>query len=61
MRTLWRHCQIATMVDGQYNLITGAAMLTDGPQIVWLGKEECSRKDRWIMTWICMDIWLRRG
>lgn len=39
MRTLWRHCQIATMVDGQYNLITGAAMLTNGSQIVWLGKE----------------------
>lgn len=39
MRILWRHCQIATMEAGKYNLIPHAAMITDGPRIVWLGEE----------------------
>lgn len=39
MRILWRHCQIATMEAGKYNLIPHAAMITDGPRIEWLGEE----------------------
>jgi imidazolonepropionase len=39
MRILWSHCQIATMEAGKYNLIPHAAMITDGPRIVWLGEQ----------------------
>ncbi|NUL37303.1 imidazolonepropionase [Kosakonia sacchari] len=39
MRILWRHCQIATMEAGKYNLIPHGALITDGPQISWLGEE----------------------
>lgn len=38
MHTLWRHCQIATMADGKYNLIHDAALITAGAELVWLGK-----------------------
>ncbi|WP_174865108.1 imidazolonepropionase [Pectobacterium polaris] len=38
MRTLWQHCQIATMADGKYNLINDAALITDGPTLLWVGE-----------------------
>lgn len=39
MRILWRHCQIATMEAGKYNLIPRGALITDGPHISWIGEE----------------------
>ncbi|WP_437889621.1 imidazolonepropionase [Phytobacter sp. V91] len=39
MRTLWRHCQIATMENGNYNLIPHGALITDGLQLLWIGDE----------------------
>lgn len=39
MRTLWRHCQIATMVDGHYNLIKNGALITEDAQLLWVGDE----------------------
>lgn len=37
MKTLWQHCHVATMAQGNYSIIEDAAMVTAGPLIEWIG------------------------
>ncbi|MBN2979571.1 imidazolonepropionase [Pseudomonas fluorescens] len=37
MKTLWQHCHIATMANGNYSIIEDAAMVTAGVLIEWIG------------------------
>ncbi|VEB97180.1 imidazolonepropionase [Cedecea lapagei] len=37
MRILWHNCHITTMVNGHYNLIEDAALITEDDKIVWVG------------------------
>ncbi|KTC57350.1 imidazolonepropionase [Pseudomonas fluorescens ABAC62] len=37
MKTLWQHCHVATMANGNYSIIEDAAMVTAGPLIEWIG------------------------
>ncbi|MDF3160324.1 imidazolonepropionase [Pseudomonas proteolytica] len=37
MKTLWQHCHIATMAQGEYSIIKDGAMVTAGTLIEWIG------------------------
>ncbi len=37
MKTLWQHCHVATMAQGNYSIIEDAAMVTAGSLIEWIG------------------------
>lgn len=37
MKQLWHNCHAATMVGGRYSIIEGAAILTEGERIHWIG------------------------
>ncbi|MBN1082295.1 imidazolonepropionase [Pseudomonas sp. 1079] len=37
MKTLWQHCDVATMANGKYSIIEDAAMVTAGSLIEWVG------------------------
>lgn len=37
MKTLWQHCHVATMANGEYSIIEDAAMVTAGSLIEWVG------------------------
>jgi imidazolonepropionase len=37
MKTLWQHCQVATMANGAYSIIEDAAIVTSGTLIEWIG------------------------
>ncbi|MBA2924763.1 imidazolonepropionase [Pseudomonas sp. P7] len=37
MKTLWQHCHVATMAQGNYSIIEDAAMVTAGSLIDWIG------------------------
>lgn len=37
MKTLWQHCHVATMAQGNYSIIEDAAMVTVGSLIEWIG------------------------
>ncbi|QHG21814.1 imidazolonepropionase [Pseudomonas sp. DTU12.1] len=37
MKTLWQHCHIATMAQGEYSIIEDGAMVTAGTLIEWIG------------------------
>ncbi|MEX5610775.1 imidazolonepropionase, partial [Pseudomonas protegens] len=37
MKTLWQHCNVASMASGVYSIIEDAAMVTSGAHIEWIG------------------------
>lgn len=37
MKTLWQHCHVATMAQGNYSIIEDAALVTVGSLIEWVG------------------------
>ncbi|MGB3126031.1 MAG: imidazolonepropionase [Pseudomonas sp.] len=37
MKTLWQHCHVATMAQGNYSIIEDAALVTAGSLIEWIG------------------------
>ena len=37
MKTLWQHCHIATMAQGEYSIIEDGAIVTAGTLIEWIG------------------------
>ncbi|KAA3541491.1 imidazolonepropionase [Pseudomonas sp. ST1] len=39
MKTLWKHCHIASMAHGKYSIIENAAIVTSGALIEWIGPE----------------------
>ncbi|WP_257111351.1 imidazolonepropionase [Pseudomonas ficuserectae] len=39
MKTLWKHCHIASMAHGKYSIIENAAIVTSGAFIEWIGPE----------------------
>lgn len=39
MKQIWRHCHVATMAGGGYAAIEGAALVTRGQHIEWVGPE----------------------
>ncbi|MCS4263410.1 MULTISPECIES: imidazolonepropionase [Pseudomonas] len=38
MKTLWQHCNVASMASGVYSIIEDAAMVTSGAHIEWIGR-----------------------
>ncbi|MEN5092692.1 imidazolonepropionase [Pseudomonas protegens] len=38
MKTLWQHCNVASMASGIYSIIEDAAMVTSGAHIEWIGR-----------------------
>lgn len=38
MKTLWQHCNVASMASGTYSIIEDAAMVTSGAHIEWIGR-----------------------
>ncbi|NMX90301.1 MULTISPECIES: imidazolonepropionase [unclassified Pseudomonas] len=46
MKTLWQHCHIATMAQGEYSIIEDGAIVTAGTLIEWIGpRAELPRGD----------------
>ena len=39
MKTLWQHCNVASMASGTYSIIEDAAMVTSGAHIEWIGPQ----------------------
>ncbi len=39
MKTLWKHCHVASMAQGKYSIIEQAAIVTSGALIEWIGPE----------------------
>lgn len=39
MKTLWKHCHIASMAHGKYSIIEDAAIVTSGALIKWIGPQ----------------------
>ncbi|KPW39023.1 Imidazolonepropionase [Pseudomonas coronafaciens pv. atropurpurea] len=39
MKTLWKHCHIASMAHGKYSIIEDAAIVTSGALIEWVGPQ----------------------
>ncbi|KPB53750.1 Imidazolonepropionase [Pseudomonas amygdali pv. myricae] len=39
MKTLWKHCHIASIAHGKYSIIEDAAIVTSGALIEWIGPE----------------------
>ena len=39
MKTLWKHCHVASMAQGKYSIIEDAAIVTCGALIEWIGPE----------------------
>ncbi|KPW36120.1 Imidazolonepropionase [Pseudomonas amygdali pv. mellea] len=39
MKTLWKHCHIASMAHGKYSIIENAAIVTSGALIEWIGPQ----------------------
>ncbi|MGV8920348.1 MAG: imidazolonepropionase [Pseudomonas sp.] len=37
MKTLWKHCHVASMAQGYYSIIEDAAIVTSGEHIEWIG------------------------
>ncbi|AZC15840.1 MULTISPECIES: imidazolonepropionase [Pseudomonas] len=40
MKTLWQHCNVASMALGSYSIIEDAAIVTSGAHIEWIGRRE---------------------
>ncbi|QIH05739.1 MULTISPECIES: imidazolonepropionase [unclassified Pseudomonas] len=40
MKTLWQHCNVASMAQGSYSIIEDAAIVTSGAHIEWIGRRE---------------------
>ncbi|WP_146541268.1 imidazolonepropionase [Pseudomonas bubulae] len=40
MKTLWQHCNVATMANGTYSIIEDAALVTRDGYIEWLGPRQ---------------------
>ena len=40
MKTLWQHCNVATMANGMYSIIEDAAIVTRDGYIEWLGSRQ---------------------
>ncbi|NNB07127.1 imidazolonepropionase [Pseudomonas fragi] len=40
MKTLWQHCNVATMANGMYSIIEDAAIVTRDGYIEWLGPRQ---------------------
>jgi imidazolonepropionase len=39
MKTLWKHCHVASMAQGKYSIIEHAAIVTSGALIQWIGPQ----------------------
>lgn len=39
MKTLWKHCHVASMAQGRYSIIEHAAIVTSGALIQWIGPQ----------------------
>lgn len=39
MKTLWKHCHVASMAQGKYSIIEHAAIVTSGALIDWIGPQ----------------------
>lgn len=39
MKTLWKHCHVASMAQGKYSIIEDAAIVTSGALIEWIGPQ----------------------
>ncbi|WP_025130262.1 imidazolonepropionase [Pseudomonas sp. PH1b] len=40
MKTLWQHCNVASMAQGSYSIIEDAAIVTSGAHIEWIGRRQ---------------------
>ena len=56
MKTLWQHCNVATMANGTYSIIEDAALVTRDGYIEWLGP----RQQVWIlMLVVAYLLWVK--
>jgi imidazolonepropionase len=39
MKTLWKHCHVASMAQGKYSIVEDAAIVTSGALINWIGPQ----------------------
>lgn len=39
MKTLWKHCNVASMAQGRYSIIEHAAIVTSGALVQWIGPQ----------------------
>jgi imidazolonepropionase len=39
MKTLWKHCHVASMAQGKYSIIEHAAIVTSGALVQWIGPQ----------------------
>lgn len=42
MKTLWQHCNVASMAQGTYSIIEDAAIVTSGAHIEWIGRRQAA-------------------
>jgi imidazolonepropionase len=59
--TLWHHCHVATMVGGQYHVISDAAILTQNKRIQWVGPRNEAPSDAAMLRHDLGGAWVTPG
>ena len=61
MKTLWQHCNIATMADGAYSIIEDAAIVTYEGFIEWIGPRVHVPEAEYAQTYGLEGAWVTPG
>ncbi|MBN0978813.1 imidazolonepropionase [Pseudomonas hygromyciniae] len=61
MKTLWQHCHIATMAQGEYSIIEDGAIVTAGTLIEWIGPRAKLPRGDYTHTHDLQGAWVTPG
>ncbi|MND89680.1 Imidazolonepropionase [compost metagenome] len=61
MKTLWQHCHVASMVQGNYSIIEDAAIVTSGAHIAWIGPRSQLPGDDYVQVNDLGGAWVTPG
>ena len=61
MKTLWQHCHVATMAQGNYSIIEDAAIVTSGTLIEWIGPRADLPDANYATTHDLQGAWVTPG
>lgn len=61
MKTLWQHCNVATMANGTYSIIEDAALVTRDGYIEWIGPRQQLPAGEYGQTHCLEGAWVTPG
>ncbi|MGO2453422.1 imidazolonepropionase [Pseudomonas taetrolens] len=61
MKTLWQHCNVATMANGAYSIIEDAAIVTRDEYIEWIGPRLQLPEDEYGQVYGLEGAWVTPG